>query len=188
METTAAVWGLKRDFESLQHRATSHAPRSGQLCSWSQTEARAESGGLRQVRQRRYGARDRTRWFATRYHLERRTSDEQDISRSIQGRFKVNSGCLQGPYEVGGEVHRYLYWNQTRLRILFGARVWHRQKSEAPSAAVAAPQRGTAHTSRQPAGRSGCSRRRTKRMDAHSCLQVSVDATPRTIGARRSRP
>src|SRR5262252_4216553 len=30
--------------------------------------------------------------------------------------------------------------------------------------------------------------RRTKRVDAHSCLHVSVDATPRPIGARRSRP
>src|SRR5215813_8523824 len=30
--------------------------------------------------------------------------------------------------------------------------------------------------------------RRTKRVDAHSCLQVWVDATPCPIGARRSRP
>src|SRR5215470_10737805 len=30
--------------------------------------------------------------------------------------------------------------------------------------------------------------RRTKRMDAHFCLQAEVDATPCSIGARRSRP
>src|SRR5215471_13096597 len=47
---------------------------------------------------------------------------------------------------------------RTRLPIPFRARVWHRKKSEAPSAAAAAPQRGTAHASRQPAGQSGCSR------------------------------
>src|SRR5262244_3194434 len=56
------------------------------------------------------------------------------------------------------EIHKFRKGTRMRVRIPFGARVWHRKKSEAPSAAVAAPQRGTAHASRRPAGRSGCSR------------------------------
>ena len=76
---------------------------------------------------------------------------EVDLVSSQEGRLpRSGPGAWAGGAWAGG--------TGTRLPIPFGARVWHRKKSEVPSAAVAAPQRGTAHASRQPAGRSGCSR------------------------------
>src|SRR5215470_6310773 len=76
---------------------------------------------------------------------------EVDLVSSQEGRLlRSGPGAWAGGAWAGG--------TGTRLPIPFGARVWHRKKSEVPSAAVAAPQRVTVHASRQPACQSGCSR------------------------------
>ena len=99
--------GLKRDFESPKQGAISPAD-GGVIIPGISTEetAREDSSRPRRAAQRRSGARSQllppgldtiSSGDISRPWIE---SESNPGTRSFQGHFKVNSGCLQGPIRV----------------------------------------------------------------------------------------